>query len=123
MPKPKLNNYLRTFRRNHDFSQQEMAFLLGCKSGAKVSRYERSKRMPSLDVIFTYEVVFGTTARDLFAGIEERARRKALRRVRLLTRRLTKKSSDSRLSRKLQFLKRVVNGHADDLRYEPLPTP
>ena len=36
----KLENYLRTYRRRAGLSQDEMAFLLGTKSGTKVSRYE-----------------------------------------------------------------------------------
>lgn len=122
MPNPKLNNYLRTYRRNHGFSQEEIAFLLGCKSGAKISRYERSRRVPSLDTIFAFEVVFGATARDLFAGIREQAQRRALHRARLLAKRLKKRSADSKLSRKLDFLTKLATDGGGDIRYEPLPT-
>jgi len=34
----KLQNYLRTYRKRNSLSQDEMAFLLGCQSGTKVSR-------------------------------------------------------------------------------------
>ena len=96
MPQTKLDNYLRTYRKNRGFSQREVAFLLSCHSGAKVSRYERSKRLPPLETIFAYEVILGMPARELFAGIQERAERRALHRVRLLARRLARQSWRSR---------------------------
>lgn len=40
----KLTNYLRAFRKRAGFSQKEISFLLGIKSGAKVSRYEHFKQ-------------------------------------------------------------------------------
>ena len=41
-----LHNYLRTYRKRAGLSQAEVAFLLGCHSGAKVSRYEHAARRP-----------------------------------------------------------------------------
>lgn len=48
MQNDKLDNYLRTYRKKLGLTQREVAFLLGCHSGAKVSRYERSARIPLL---------------------------------------------------------------------------
>jgi|SRR6266576_4678451 len=58
----KLENYLRTYRKQSGLSQDEVAFLLGCQTGTKVSRYERFARKPSLETLFAYEVVFGAPA-------------------------------------------------------------
>src|SRR5271157_219357 len=116
----KLDNYLRTYRKNRGFSQREVAFLLGCHSAAKVSRYERSKRIPPLETIFAYEVILGIPARELFAGIQERAERRALHRVRLLARRLARKTSDPVLARKMAFLRGVAKRGSEELRYEPI---
>ena len=52
----KLQNYLRTYRKRSGLSQDEVAFLLGCQTGAKVSRYEPFARKPSLETLFAYEV-------------------------------------------------------------------
>jgi transcriptional regulator with XRE-family HTH domain len=121
MPQTKLDNYLRTYRKSRGFSQREVAFLLSCHSGAKVSRYERSKRIPPLETIFAYEVVLGIPARELFAGIQERAQRRALHRVRLLARRLARKAGDPALARKMEFLRTVAKRESEELRYEPIP--
>jgi transcriptional regulator with XRE-family HTH domain len=121
MPTPKLNNYLRTFRKMRGFTQREMAFLLGCHNAAKVSRYEHSRRVPSLDTIFAYETILGASARELFAGIQERAVRRALHRVRLLRRRLERQSRNPILTRKVEFLRAVAEGDTNELRYEAVP--
>ena len=121
MPQTKLDNYLRTHRKSRGFSQRDVAFLLSCHSGAKVSRYERSKRIPPLETIFTYEVVLGIPARELFAGIQERAERRALHRVRLLARRLARQTGDPVLAQKMEFLRALAKRGSEELRYEPIP--
>src|SRR5207249_11765504 len=79
-----LENYLRTYRRRAGLSQDEMAFLLGTKSGTKVSRYERLRREPSLRTAFAYAVIFRAPLRGLFAGAYERTERATGRRRKLL---------------------------------------
>ncbi len=79
----RLPNYLRTHRRRHGLSQAEIAMLLGAVSGTKVSRYENLTRMPAVNTVFAYEVMFNQPASELFAGryqavrlaVQERARR------------------------------------------------
>jgi len=117
----KLDNYLRTHRKKLGLSQREVAFLLGCHSGAKVSRYERSARVPTLNVILAYEVIFQKPARELFAGLYDRAERQTMRNLRLLLSRLRRRRESSALARKIANLRAVVEGGANDLRYEPIP--
>lgn len=121
MSQVKLDNYLRTYRKNRGFSQREVAFLLSCHSGAKVSRYERSKRIPPLETIFAYEVVLGIPAQELFAGIQERAQRHARHRVRLLARRLERQAKSPALAQKVGFLRTIAEGGANELHYEAVP--
>jgi transcriptional regulator with XRE-family HTH domain len=121
MPTPKLNNYLRTYRKVRGFTQREMAFLLGCRNPAKVSRYEQSRRVPSLETIFAYETILGISAQELFAGVQERAQRSAMHRVRLLRRSLDRQTKNPILARKVEFLRSVAEGGANELHYEAVP--
>jgi transcriptional regulator with XRE-family HTH domain len=120
MQHDKLDNYLRTYRKKLGLTQREVAFLLGCHGGAKVSHYERSGRIPNLKVIFAYEAIFQKPARELFAGIYDRAERETLRRVRLLVSRLRKRQENPTLARKIAGLREVAQGGSEELRYEPL---
>ena len=67
-----MRNYLKTFRKRSGLSQRELALLLGCKHGSKVSRYERNERLPSPRTLIGYEIVFRKqTLRTLFKGVCE----------------------------------------------------
>jgi transcriptional regulator with XRE-family HTH domain len=67
--KKKLANYLRPYRRRWGLTQHELAYLLGCKSGAVVSRLEGRKREPSLRIAVACFIVFGSPAAELFPHI------------------------------------------------------
>jgi transcriptional regulator with XRE-family HTH domain len=120
MQNDKLDNYLRTYRKKLGLTQREVAFLLGCHGNAKVSRYERQGPIPNLKTIFAYEAIFQKPARELFAGIYDRAERETLRRARLLVTRLRKRRESPLLARKIASLRAVVEGGLEELRYESL---
>jgi len=95
----KLPNYLKTHRKRSRLSQDHVAFLLGYRSGTRVSRYERLMRMPPLRTALAYEVIFHKPIRELFAGVYEGVEKKIERRKRLLAARLDKMRQSSRSSR------------------------
>lgn len=106
----KLKNYLRTYRKRTGLSQDEVAFLLGCHSGTLVSRYERFARNPRLETTLAYEVVLGTPARELFAGISQKVELRTFRRARLLARKLSEAKQDRMTGRKIEILESITSG-------------
>jgi transcriptional regulator with XRE-family HTH domain len=108
MPRRKLNNYLRTYRKRAGFSQRELAFLLGCKNAAKVTRYERFARQPTLRTSLFCEAIFGAPVRELFAGVYSEVEREAARRAAVLSRRLQKHKPDRLTARKLELLRMIA---------------
>ena len=108
----KLQNYLRTYRKRAGLSQDEMAYLLGCTSGTKVSRYERLARQPSLQTAFVYEVVFGIPVRDVFGGVFQQIQGVTLKRARLLARKLEQEKPDRTTARKLSVLRAMISPSA-----------
>jgi transcriptional regulator with XRE-family HTH domain len=104
----KLQNYLRTYRKRAGLSQNEVAFLLGCKSGTKVSRYERLNRKPSLETAFAYEAVFGVPAKDLLAGVFQKVDDKIKKRAQLLSRKLNGFKQDRMTAQKLKILESIA---------------
>ena len=104
----KLQNYLRTYRRRTGLSQDEVAFLLGCGSGTKVSRYEHFARQPNLQTILAYETVFRAPARDLFAGAYQKVERQTARRARLLVQKLVTTKPSRMEAQKLAALKSIA---------------
>jgi hypothetical protein len=63
--------------------------LLGATSSTKVSRYETFARMPALDSIFAYEIIFSTQARELFAGYYRAIDREVRKRAKSILKKLT----------------------------------
>ena len=94
-----LPNYLRMHRKRMGLSQKDVAYLLGCRSGAKVSRYERFAREPTLRTAIACEAVFNTPIRKLFAGVYEEVERAVERRARVLARRLAAPKAKGRHSK------------------------
>jgi len=67
----RLPNYLRAQRRKSGLSQNEVAFLLGRMNGAQVSRYEKRRRLPSIETALACELIFGVPIAELFAGVRD----------------------------------------------------
>jgi transcriptional regulator with XRE-family HTH domain len=104
-----LDNYLRTYRKRAGLSQDELAFLLGCQYGTKVSRYERNSRQPSLETALAYEVVLGAPVRELFAGIIEKVEVITRRRAQVLARKLSAATQTPLTVRKLELLRTITS--------------
>ena len=121
MPHRKLPNYLRASRKQAGLSQDDLAFLLGCGSGTKVSRYELFRRQPGLPTVFALEAIFGKPARELFAGMYEDAEQQTAERARQLIRRLKEHRVGPQLRRKLALLQTVAGDLQSDVGGDPSP--
>lgn len=94
-----------------------MAFLLGCQSGAKVSRYEYTARRPSLETAFAYEVVLHASLRDLFAGMYRDVEKETRKRAWQLLRKLeSADAADLRVLRKIALLTSLQGGTEHNAR-------
>lgn len=82
-----LPNYLRSHRKRLSLSQDEVAFLLGTQSGAKVSRYERFAREPSLESALAFEVIFQRSTSELFGGLYQKVEQEVTERAKTLAER------------------------------------
>ena len=103
-------SYLRTHRKRGGLTQDEMAFLLGCQSGTKISRFERLARRPNLETALACQVVFGVPARELFPGLFAEVEKTVSGRARLLSERLQAQRGDGRSGarHKLAILKAIM---------------
>jgi transcriptional regulator with XRE-family HTH domain len=113
MTAPQLPNYIRTFRKRAGLTQEEVAFILGSKSSAGISRHERFKQTPELQTLIAYELLFRAPVRNLFSGTHHQVEKKLLRRIRLLVRKLAEVQSGYRTKRKIAVLTALLE--------EPMP--
>ena len=104
MASSQLPNYLRANRKRLALSQEDVAFLLGADGGAKVCRYERFTREPSLETALACEVIFQRSASELFNGLYQRIERAVTARAKILARKPDGGKSSRGLARKQQTL-------------------
>ena len=107
MSRPKLHNYLRTYRKRASLSQDEVASMLGVSGGPKVSRYEGGSREPSLKTALRYSALFGAPIEELFAGLCEKVEDETARRARALERQVSVAPPDRFTSRKVARLQAI----------------
>jgi transcriptional regulator with XRE-family HTH domain len=104
----RLENYLRTYRKQSGLTQQEVASLLGCENSAQVSRYEKRRRLPPLETALACEAVFGVPVAELFAGMRQSVGKDIQKRTLELKARLqsgTANANDARMiEHKLRWL-------------------
>ena len=81
MAQKRLDNYLKTYRKQSGLTQGEVAFLLGWENSAQVSRYEKRRRLPPVDTALACEAVFGVPISELFAGVSDTSAREVRKRM------------------------------------------
>jgi transcriptional regulator with XRE-family HTH domain len=104
-----LPNYLRSNRKRLALSQDEVAFLLGTQSGAKMCRYERFVREPSLETAMAFEVIFQRSASELFGGLYEKVEQKVMARAKALAERTDRQKARRRTAHKRRILNNIAN--------------
>lgn len=103
-------SYLRTHRKRGGLTQDEMAFLLGCQSGTKISRFERLARQPNLKTALACQVILGVPAHELFPGMFAEVEKTVAERARQLSSRLQAQRAGGRsgFRHKLAILRAIA---------------
>lgn len=112
----KIYNYIRSHRKRAGLSQEELAFLLGCQSHTKVSRYENLSREPNIQTVFACQAVFQIEARTLFPGMYTKVEHKVITRARMLHTLLQKNGADVSASYKRVFLEKIIANEVPSVR-------
>ncbi len=111
-----IHNYLRRFRKQSGLTQEETAFLLGCQTGAQLSRYENLSREPSLLTAFACQAIYRVPAHELFPGIYTVVESQVKRRAYVLDSKLDSDAEDRATERKSTFLDELMLGSAPHAR-------
>ena len=113
----RFKSYLRPVRRRWGFTQVELAFLLGFRTGKNISRIESLKQTPTLSVALSASIIFNTAPVKLFPGAIFDAEQLILARGRELYDQL--QGHPSKATRiKLDFLEAYLHGWNAATSYE-----
>jgi transcriptional regulator with XRE-family HTH domain len=66
------SNRIRKYRKESNLGQKQMAFLMGLKSVATLSRYENGLLTPNLENLLSLELTLGISVRRLYPDIATR---------------------------------------------------
>ena len=108
-----LRNYLRTYRRRRDLSQDDIAFITGWRDGRTVSNYERFKTVPSLETALICERIFKAPVRELFAGMYDQVDQLVTKRVRVLVEKLETTAIDPSGNGRIDSLRSLLQQEPD----------
>jgi transcriptional regulator with XRE-family HTH domain len=104
-----LPNYLLSNRKRLALSQEEVAFLLGAQSGAKICRYERFAREPSLKTALAFEAIFQRPASELFGGLYQKVQQEVAARAKTLTHKVDREKPNRRTVLRHQILTNIAS--------------
>jgi transcriptional regulator with XRE-family HTH domain len=105
----RLSNYLLSNRKRLGLSQEEVAFLMGAQSGAKISRYERFAREPSLATALALEVIYQKPASELFGGLYQKVQRDVVARAKNFTYKVDRGKANSQAELRRQSITNLAN--------------
>jgi len=108
-----MRNLLRTYRKKTELSIENISYLLSMQDSSTLSRCERGCRRPSLEIIFTYHILFQISIDKLFENEMRNTLRKIAENIDPL---INKVLTEQDLTRKvearilfLQSLKALIN--------------
>ena len=104
-----LPNYLLSHRKRSALSQEEVAFLLGVQSGAKVCRHERFSRDPGLQTALAYEAIYQKPVSELFPGLFEKIQSEVRARARIMEHKTFSRNTIPVAARKRKTLAAVTS--------------
>ena len=76
--KPPFKNQIWIHRKKMGYSQQDVATLLGHKTAAHVSGYERGVRLPSLKTVLKLEVILCVPVASLYSDLHHELKQKII---------------------------------------------
>ena len=79
-PQQRWNNRLWTLRKKCHLGQKQVAHLMGLKSVANLSRYERGEKLPGLENALKLEFILGVPIRFLFLEMSNQIQRQVFAR-------------------------------------------
>src|SRR5580692_6601071 len=102
-------HYLKSNRKRSALSQAEVAFLLGTRGEAKVSRYERFLRTPSLETALALEAIFQRPVSELFGGLYQEVQGEVAARAKILGHRIDRGKPGRRTGLRRQTISSIIS--------------
>jgi transcriptional regulator with XRE-family HTH domain len=101
-------NYLRVYRKKTPLTQSDIAFLLDMDDYSSISRYEKGKRVPSIDLLIMYHFLFNVPIEDFFEEKSLTITSKLNLRIKELIAKLKSDTTTSNNLQRAKYLEEVI---------------
>jgi transcriptional regulator with XRE-family HTH domain len=98
------HNHLRIVRKRSRLTQLDIAFLLELSDYANVSRWEQGNRLPNIEALVAYHLLFDVPIEDLFERQKRDLAQSLCKRIALRLQSLTNQKQDRKTISRITFL-------------------
>jgi DNA-binding XRE family transcriptional regulator len=106
-------NYVRTFRKRHALSEEELAFLVDQRAQSAVAQFESGDRVPNLQCALALQVLFRQPPHQMFPDAYEWVEDGVMRRAAVLIEKL-RTATDRNSVAKREFLEGLAREEFSD---------
>ena len=111
-------NYLRTYRKQTQITQSDIAFLLDKEDNSNLSRCEKGKRSPSMEMIMVYHLLFNTPVISFFTNQRDAVKQHLIRRIKELIDDLEREEPTENIQSRMEYLKSALSRLTQEKTYE-----
>jgi transcriptional regulator with XRE-family HTH domain len=111
-------NYLRTYRKQTQITQSDIAFLLEKEDNSNLSRCEKGKRSPSLEMIMVYHLLFNTPVISFFTNQRDAVKQNLIRRIAELIEDLERQEPTENIQLRKEYLSQSLKRLTQEKTYE-----
>ena len=94
------HHYLRMYRKQSRLTQSDLAFLFGFREYSSICHWEKGKRIPTLEIIIFYHLLFDVPADSLF----DNQKKVIANRIGTLIAKLKPQEANPQLQSRIRFL-------------------
>ncbi len=76
---------LKSYRKRAGLTQRDLPYMMGMKEDTAIARFEKRKRVPTMEKAFAYQAALGEDLEDMFPEVAAKARKEVGARAALLT--------------------------------------
>jgi DNA-binding XRE family transcriptional regulator len=102
-------NHLNITRKRSGLTQSDVATLMGFQEHTHVCRHEKGKRIPPIEMILSYHIIFDKSVEDLFYGYRKELIHNIQQRVPHLIQELKKLRPSPRLTERIKCLSNIYH--------------
>ncbi|MCG3165645.1 MAG: hypothetical protein POELPBGB_01413 [Bacteroidia bacterium] len=111
-------NYLRTYRKQTEITQADMAFLLHKEDNSNLSRCEKGKRAPSVHMIIVYSLLFNTPVISFFTNQRDLIKQRLIDRIQELIEQLKTEDPTENIISRIDYLQKALIRLTEEKTYE-----